>query len=260
MLAMDTSKEQASDRPDAGDRADPRFTIAAARRILDRGGCDSLVAGHVSSRAEDGSGFWMTPFEYFDETVPASVVRLGWDLELLDGECESSPAAAFHADLYRARPDVGAIAHIHSANISTLVSTDQTIGMYNVGATLFFEEQAHYVDDGVAPSVDGVRMAAELGERSVLLMRNHGALVVAPDVERATILALMLEKEAGHHLAAVAVGGMEMTEAETRRVKGQYHRYFLPQMWTANLRRLRRTEPDLFDVDPSAAEPADGPA
>lgn len=247
MLAVETSQHPPYEPAPAWSGDDPRFTIAAARRILHRAGCDSLVAGHVSARAADGSGFWITPFEYFDETLPSSVVRLSWDLDLLEGDSESSPAAAFHAEIYRARPDVGSIAHIHSTDVSTLVSTDQEIGMYNVGATLFFEEQAHYIDDGEVPSVDGARMVAELGERSVLLMRNHGALVVAPDVERATILAVMLEHEAGHHLAAVAAGGQEMTEAETRRVKGQYQRYFLPQMWTANLRRLRRSDPDLFE-------------
>lgn len=250
MLAVKTQHDEPNRAVPAWSGDDPRFTIAAARRILARAGCDSLVAGHVSARAEHDAGFWITPFEYFDETLPSSVVRLGWDLALLEGACESSPAAAFHAEIYRARPDVGSIAHIHSTNVATLVSTDQEIGMYNVGATLFHEEQAHYIDDGDQPSVDGARMVAELGDRSVLLMRNHGALVVAPDVERATILALMLEHEAGHHLAAVAAGGHEMTEAETRRVKGQYHRYFLPQMWTANLRRLRRSDPELFEDQP----------
>jgi L-fuculose-phosphate aldolase len=225
---------------------DIRFTLAAGRRILYRSGCDSMVAGHLTARDASRDGFWMTPFEYFDETTPDSIIRLGWDLTPLDQPGESSPAASFHATIYQRRPDVGAIAHIHSHWVSVLVSTDQTVGMYNVGATLFHEEQAHYVDDGTRPSVDGERMAAALGDRSVLLMRNHGALVVATGVEDVTILALMLEQAARYHIECRAIGGQEIPEAEVRRVKSQYHTYFLPQMWQANLRRLRRSDPDLF--------------
>ena len=48
---------------------DIRFKIAAARRILANNGCESRVAGHVSARAEGEDAFYVTPFEYFDETA-----------------------------------------------------------------------------------------------------------------------------------------------------------------------------------------------
>ncbi len=225
---------------------DIRFRLAASRRMLYRHGCDSAVAGHVSARAGD-VGFWMTPFEYFDETTPDRVSRLGWDCAPLDdGTLPNSPAAAFHSVIYRRRPDVGSIIHIHSHYVSVLVSTDRDLGMYNVAAALFFEEQAQYVDDGVRPSVDGERMADCLGDRSVLLMRGHGALIAAKTVEEATILALTLEKMARYDIEARATGGQEIPTPEVERLKRQYHTYFLPQMWEANLRRLRGSDPDLF--------------
>lgn len=233
--------------------SDPRLTLSAARRMLYRHGCDSAVAGHVSARAGD-EGFWMTPFEYFDETTPDRVARLGWDLSPLDGDSfPGSPAASFHSSIYRRRPDVGSIIHIHSHYLSVLVSTDRFVGMFNVAAALFFDEQAHYVDDGERPSVDGERMADELGARSILLMRNHGALIAADTVEQATILALTLEKCARYDLECRAAGGQEIPDAEARRVKGQYHKYFLPQMWEANLRRLRVSDPDLFVESPGTS-------
>ncbi len=228
--------------------SDIRFALAASRRMLFRSGCDSAVAGHVTARAE-GSGFWMTPFEYFDETVPASATHLGWDLvPIADPDAPaSSPAAAFHSSIYRRRPDVGAIVHIHSHYVSILVSTARTVGMYNVVAALLHDEQAHYVDDGRQRSVDGERMADCLGDRSVLLMRNHGALVVGDTLAQATVQAIVLEKAAQYDIECRATGGEEMPAAEAERLKGQYRAYYLPQMWEANLRRLRSSDPDLFD-------------
>ena len=58
------------------DEKDPRFRIAAARRILAREGCESRVAGHVSERAQGEDAFWVSPFGYFDETTPDMVVKL----------------------------------------------------------------------------------------------------------------------------------------------------------------------------------------
>ena len=68
-----------STRSDDG-RDDIRFRIAAARRILYREGCDSNVGGHVSARADGEDAFWVTGFEYFDQTTPDRVCKLGFDL------------------------------------------------------------------------------------------------------------------------------------------------------------------------------------
>jgi hypothetical protein len=56
----------------------------------------------------------------------------------------------------------------------------------------------------------------------------------------------MLEQAARYHIEAEAIGGTEIPEAEVRRGREAYHKYFLPNMWEANLRRLRRSDPDLF--------------
>jgi len=76
---------------------DIRFKLAASRRILANNGCESRVAGHVSARAEGEDAFFVTPFEYFDETLPDRIVKVSFDLQVLEGEWEPSPAVRFHA-------------------------------------------------------------------------------------------------------------------------------------------------------------------
>jgi L-fuculose-phosphate aldolase len=226
---------------------DIRFKIAAARRILARNGCESAVAGHVSARAAGEQAFWVSPFEYFDETLPDRVVKADFDLRLLEGDWEPSPAISFHAGIYRARPDVMSVIHTHSHYVSVLATTRQTVGMYNVASVLFYEDQALYEDDGTHPPVDAGVMTAALGSRRVLLIKNHGAVIASQSLEHATIEALVLEQAARYHIEATAIGGTEFPEAEVRRGREAYHKYFLPNMWEANLRRLRRSDPDLFD-------------
>ena len=97
-------------------------------------------------RAQEGDGFWVTGFEYLDQTRPEDVAKLDFDLRPLVGEHELSPAVNFHSLIYQRRPDVNAIVHVHSHFVSVLSSIEgQTVGMYNVVAVLFHEEQATYL-------------------------------------------------------------------------------------------------------------------
>jgi L-fuculose-phosphate aldolase len=228
------------------DEHDVRFRIAAARRMLFRQGCDSNVGGHVSARAAGGEdAFWVTGLEYLDQTTPDRVVKLGFDLGLREGEAIFSPAVNFHARIYELRPDVGAIVHLHSHFVSVLSSTGRTVGMYNVMSVLFHDDQATYFDDGHRAHVD---VADALGDKRVVLIKNHGAIVASQALEDATIEAIALEEAARYHLECEAIGGTEIAEAEVIGGKAMYRKHFLPTMWQANLERLRRSDPDLFDV------------
>jgi L-fuculose-phosphate aldolase len=226
---------------------DPRFAVAAARRMLHRAGCESLVAGHVSQRDKGGETFWVTPFQYFDETLPDDVIEIGiTDLRLRGEGADASPAVEFHSKLYQARPDVNAVVHLHSHWVSVWAATGRPVGTHTPPAALFYEEQAFFADDGTRPGAEGDRIVASIGDRNVLWMANHGVIVVAPDLGSATVQAMMLERVISQQIPIEAIGGHEPPEAEVRRVKGQYHKYFIPNMWEANLRRLRRSDPELF--------------
>jgi L-fuculose-phosphate aldolase len=175
------------------DEQDMRFKIAAARRMLYREGCDSDVGGHVSARSE-GETFWVTGFEYFDTTTPDRVAKLDFDLQPLVGELAMSPAVNFHARIYRERPDVHAIVHLHSHHISVLSSVEgKQVEMYNVHSVLFHDEQATYFDDGERSHLEVVDA---LGHKRICIMKNHGAIVASDSLENATIEAITLEKAA----------------------------------------------------------------
>ena len=89
--------------------------------------------------------------------------------------------------------------------------------------------------------------ASSAGSKRVVLMKNHGAIVASQSLEQATIEAVMLEQAARYHLECEAAGGTEIVEAEVRAGRAAYQKYFLPNMWEANLRRLRTSDPDLFE-------------
>jgi len=223
-----------------------KFQVAVARRILAREGCESAVAGHVSVRADDGDAFWVSPFEYFDESVPERVMKVSFDLDVLEGEREASPAIAFHAAFYRRRPDVNSVVHTHAHYSMVLAATGRELGQYHDMSALFLDEQAVYVEDGIRPAVDGTLISDALGDRHVAIIKNHGQIFLAESLEIATVDAFTYEKCARIQVEAEMIGGTEHVLAYSQRGKQSYQTYWRPQMWAAAVRRLQRDEPELF--------------
>ncbi len=227
------------------DIKDIRFRLAAARRILYRNGCDSGVAGHVSVRAEGEDAFWTMPMAHFDEALPTHAVKMGYDLSVREGDIATPFAMAFHAEIYKARPDVNGIVHLHSRFLNVFTTAERTVGMFNVASLVFHNTQAIYADAGGSPARETERILAALGDRRVVLMRHHGAINVAESLESATVEALLLEEGARLHLAAQASNGEEITDDNVIRVRRE-NPFFRKLGWDANLRRLEKSDPELF--------------
>jgi L-fuculose-phosphate aldolase len=165
----------------------------------------------------------------------------------------TAPAAQFHRSIYRARPDVGSVVHIHSYWTAVFSTSSRTVGTYNMDAVLLHDDQVFHEDDGIRPLVDGETMAAELGDRNIILIKNHGAVIAGSTIAEATVKALTLERCAQIQIDAEAIGGTPVAEAVVQKARPSFYKYFIPQMWQVNLERLRRSTPEIFDWTPAPA-------
>jgi len=229
-----------------------RFAVAASRRILAAAGLDrDDIAGQVTARAVDEQALWTSPMDLFEATLPEHVVKVPFGARSTDGrmidvggsEVPVSTASSWVEAIYRARPDVGCVIHTHAPFIGAVASTGEVVGLYNNRSVIFYDEQAFHDDDGTGvASPSGVVHA--LGMRSILIQRNHGAVVTGPDVPTATASAVLLEAAARFHVLAKAAGGSPIRESERLAARGRPHRANLHYVWDAHLRRLCRAVPE----------------
>jgi len=126
-----------------------------------------------------------------------------------------------------------------------LGSTGETVQLYNNRSLVFFGEQAFYDDDGLRTDAPDDIVAA-LGSKNILIMRNHGAVIVADSIERATAQAVLLETAARIHVLSKSIGGRPFDDHPRLIERAAPHRANLCLVWDAHLRRLRRSDPDLF--------------
>jgi ribulose-5-phosphate 4-epimerase/fuculose-1-phosphate aldolase len=204
-----------------------RRDVALANRIVHAAGLVSAL-GHVSARIPHTDTFLLPTRASPALADPARLLVLNVDGEQLEGDGEPNTEFWIHARIYAARPDVGAVAHVHSLACVALGQIGEPFRVLHNSAAFFAAGVSLFDRPGLIRSRElGDEVAAALGSQRAMLLRGHGANTVEPDVRRAAVTACFLEEGADIQLRAMAaVGGRaerlrEYTPEEAARVREQ---------------------------------------
>ena len=189
-----------------------RVQLAAAYRMIDHFGWSELIWTHTTARVPGaGDRFLINPYGYrFDEVCASNLVEVDHHGNIAgDQKQEINPAGfVIHSAIHMARPDVRCVMHTHTvAGMAVAALRDGLlpIGMYSLG---FFERVAYHDFEG--PSVDPDerrRLAENLGDKNVLILRSHGMLTCGATVAQAFVRMYRLERACQVQLAAQSAGG-----------------------------------------------------
>ena len=174
------------------DLAEARRDLAAAFRWAARLGFHEGVANHFSLALNpEGTRLLINPYGRHFARLRAS------DLVLVEGEegrqavarGEVDPTAwCIHGPIHRLAPQARCVLHTHMRH-ATVLSCLQDSGLPPIDQnTMRFSGQVAIDEgfEGMAMSeAEGERLAGVLGDKSVLIMGNHGVTVVGPSVGRA---------------------------------------------------------------------------
>ncbi len=189
--------------------------LAAASRILaDQGVFDA--AGHVSMRHPCNAERFLMSRSLAPALVTADdILELTLDCEVCDGGGPPFIERYLHGGIYRARPDVMAIAHGHSPSVIpfSLVQTPMQATYHNAaflaaGVPVFDIRDRFGATDIVINSAERAEaLAGALADKHVLLLRAHGFVAVGPSIQAAVFRAVFTEISARVQLQAAALGG-----------------------------------------------------
>ncbi len=188
--------------------------VAAASRILvDQGVFDA--AGHVSMRHPQRPDRFLMSRSLAPQLVSADDI-MEFTLDCTPQDDRKPFIERFlHGGIYKKRSDVMAIAHGHSAAVIPfgLVKTPMRATYHNAaflaaGVPVFDIRDRFGATDIVISSADrGAALAEALGDKNVLLLRAHGFVAVAPNIESAVFRAIFTEVSARVQLQAATLGG-----------------------------------------------------
>jgi L-fuculose-phosphate aldolase len=224
--------------------------LARAHRILDLEGHNDMSLGHLSLRDPGGRGFWLKRGNIgLEEVIGAGdFVLLDFDGKILGGTGLRHLEWPIHAEILRSRPDVSVVAHTHPFHATVLSATTEQIRPYtNEGVWFADGGVPHFklTSDLVNTPELGRELAGALGSTSAVLLKNHGAAFVGPDVREVTLAGIFLEKAARAQLTLAASGlGHSYPDADEIRQKRLtiYPDRAVENFWQYYNRKLDRVE------------------
>jgi ribulose-5-phosphate 4-epimerase/fuculose-1-phosphate aldolase len=227
-----------------------RCDLAACYRLVALHGWSDLVFTHISARLPGPEHhFLINPYGLmFDEITASSLVKVDMQCnKLMDSPFPVNPAGfVIHSAVHEAREDVGCVLHTHTR--SGVAVSAQRGGVLPISqqSTFVLASLATHDYEGVAFRPDEKpRLQADLGDKTFLMLRNHGLLTVGRTVADAFLAMYIFESTCQIQIGAQAGGDVipvdpRIVAGTAQALKVQTDGMGAAFVWPALLRKLER--------------------
>jgi ribulose-5-phosphate 4-epimerase/fuculose-1-phosphate aldolase len=159
-----------------------RLQLAACYRIFDYMGWSEMIYNHITVKIPgDNEHFLINPFGlHYKEVTASNLVKV--DIEgnkIDDGPYPVNPAGmVIHTAIHAARPDIHCIAHTHTTEGMAVACSKEGLRTDNFYSALLNGRIAYHDFEGITVMDDEKpRLVKSLGNKNILILRNHGLLV-----------------------------------------------------------------------------------
>jgi ribulose-5-phosphate 4-epimerase/fuculose-1-phosphate aldolase len=232
-----------------------RVDLAACYRLVALYGWDDLVFTHISARIPGPEHhFLINPYGMmFEEITASSLVKIGLDGNKVGNSPYPVNPAGFtiHSAVHEVREDAGCVMHLHTPDGTAVATSSEGLLPLNQTAQLVVADLAYHDYEGVALDHDErPRIQKDLGNKNVMLLRNHGTLTVGKTCAEAFLRMYFLERACTMQVRTRALGGkdypteMSVIEKNMALSEGEGLTNAAKQLvWPALIRKLDRTDP-----------------
>ena len=197
------------------DRATLEDLAASSRILADQGVFDA--AGHVSLRHPGHPDRFLMSRSLAPQMITADdIMEFDLDCNAIDPRGRNGFIERYlHGEIFRARPDVMAVAHSHSPSVIAFgLSGTPLQAMYHnaaflaAGVPVFdIREKFGVTDIVINTAAKGAALAQVLADQPVALLRAHGMVAVGPTLPVAVFRAIFTVTSANIQHQALALGG-----------------------------------------------------
>ena len=193
-----------------------RVDLAAAYRLANHYRMTDQIYTHLTAKVPGKESFLVNPYGLlFDEVTASSLVKVDLDGRvLLDATGMGINPAGFliHSCIHRARPELTAVLHTHTACGVAVSSQRRGLLKLSQHAMRFHDRLGYHDYEGVALNPqEQVRLVRDLGSHKAMILRNHGLLVAGSTIREAFELLYYLERACEAQIRAQS-GGVELVE------------------------------------------------
>ena len=249
--------ENAGNRWSVEERA-IRRDLAACYRLVALYGWDDFTGTHISARLPGKEDeFLINPFGmFFEEVTASSLVKVNLAGEIVEPSPYPVNPAGFviHSAIHMAREDAACVIHLHTRDGMAVSALEEGLLPLTQPAILVMSEIAFHDYEGVATNMEErERLQRDLGDKTLMFLRNHGTLAVGRSVCEAFRSIANLERACSAQVAALSMGrALHLPDPQ---VAAEADRKFTRDLmarsaernWPALLRKLDRESPGYQD-------------
>ena len=167
-----------------------RLQLAALYRVFDWMGWTELIYNHITARVPGSERHYLiNPYGlWYNEVTASNLVKVNLTGDVVDGSKFPINRAGFviHSAIHGAREDAQCIIHTHSTAGSAVACKKQGLRYDNFYSAILYGHVAYHDFEGLTTDTSECpRLVASLGEKPILILRNHGLLVVGGDIPSA---------------------------------------------------------------------------
>lgn len=230
-----------------------RIDLAAAYRLVAHYGWDDLIFTHLSARVPGPEHhFLINPYGMmFEEITASSLVKINLQGEIVSPSPYFINPAGFtiHSAVHAAREDALCVIHLHT-DYGLAVSA-QKDGLLPISQQSLFAlaSLSYHEYEGLALNEDEKsRLVSDLGDKTNMILRNHGLLTVGRTAAAAFLSMYILERACRIQVLAQSGGGtlLPVSEPILESVAAQLGAVTVGQgaqlAWPGLLRKLDRID------------------
>lgn len=165
-----------------------RVHLAAFHRLVEHLGWGEGIYNHIALRVPgEPDSFLIKQHELrYDEVTASNLVKVDCRDDLDEAAGVNAVGFNTHAPIIRERRDVACSIHIHTMPIMAMAAMRGGLKMLNVQSVVFYDGIAYMDFGGVVESHNAQQELLDaLGDKKVLILRNHGAVITGKSVEDA---------------------------------------------------------------------------
>ncbi len=189
-----------------------RQELAACYRIFAMMGWDEMIFNHITVKVpeEDGS-YLINPYGmHFSEVTASSLIKIDIDGNKVDADNPwhvNKAGFVQHSLFHRELSDAHAIIHTHTTATMAVCALEGGLQPTNFYACNYMGQVAYHDFEGITVrEEEGVRLLEHLGDKRILMLRNHGPVVMGRTLPEAFIKYWALQRACEIQLATMSMG------------------------------------------------------
>ena len=204
-----------------------RVQLAACYRIFDLLGWTEMIYNHITLRLPgsvtgDAKQFLINPFGlHYSEVRASNLIKIDVQGNKLEDSAWPVNPAGFtvHAAIHSGLPQAHCVMHTHTTSGLAVACTQAGLAQNNFYSAQLHGQVAYHDFEGITIHADEApRLLAAMGDKPLVILRNHGLLSWGPTLPLALVRLWTLQRACDVQVAQAVLGpATEVPEAVARK-------------------------------------------